>query len=408
MLIDPLKPSPQLIVLALFFLALVGAIGVTWLAALVRFLNRQPLLPDRPLKIVPWGFGSIVMLLVLWLGVQFGVLGVFLSARRAAQPAQPVAAEKDDAGDKNGGRFSARDQVWMMAAISLVLVPLVPMTLRVTSRARREDLGLGRFRLSDAAFGVMGCLIILPVTSVLMILLSRFMKATPHQLMEALKSDSSGTMALLALFSAVVAAPLLEEMLFRGVLFGWLTKLAEPRPVAASVSSPPLPDESAAPVIPPPDDPTNPYLAPDPSLENPYAEQEVPPFEASRLSGWGTLSGLPFAWAMPNVVTSLIFAGLHFQQWPAPIALFPLSLLLGYLYKRTGSLFTSIAMHATFNGINMAFLLLAIWSGAPIGPQPAKPPALKPIPAVVGQMDTNLKGFWIFGEDFPCEEGVDG
>ena len=39
-----------------------------------------------------------------------------------------------------------------------------------------------------------------------------------------------------------------------------------------------------------------------------------------------------------NVVVSLLFAGLHADQWPAPVPLFLLSLVLGWLYLRTGGL----------------------------------------------------------------------
>jgi membrane protease YdiL (CAAX protease family) len=50
---------------------------------------------------------------------------------------------------------------------------------------------------------------------------------------------------------------------------------------------------------------------------------------------------------------------MHLPQWPAPIAIFLLSIALGTVYQRTGSLLASITMHATFNGINTLLLLLA-------------------------------------------------
>ena len=105
-------------------------------------------------------------------------------------------------------------------------------------------------------------------------------------------------------------------------------------------------------------------------------------------------------------MTSLIFAGLHFQQWPAPIALFPLSLMLGYVYQRTGSLFASMAMHATFNGVSMVIALLALWSGVPLGPEPEEPPVLKPAPALIEAVDVNPKDFWISRGNCPWRRPV--
>jgi hypothetical protein len=57
-------------------------------------------------------------------------------------------------------------------------------------------------------------------------------------------------------------------------------------------------------------------------------------------------------------ITSLVFAALHFDQWPAPIALFILSGVIGFVYEPTGSLLSAICMHAAFNGLS-TFLLLS-------------------------------------------------
>src|SRR5690606_35129689 len=49
----------------------------------------------------------------------------------------------------------------------------------------------------------------------------------------------------------------------------------------------------------------------------------------------------------PIVITSLVFAVMHWGQGLAPIPLFFLSLGLGYLYRQTGSLVPSIVVHFT-------------------------------------------------------------
>ena len=284
--IEPLKLTPPLVALVLFLLALLGAIGLTYVAALVRFVKRQPLLPDRPRRIVPWGITSIGILIVLWLGVQYGAVRVFVSVKSAANPVPPVAG-KVEGGKKATARLvTARDQIVLMAVSSLFLIPLVPMSLRATSQARAEDLGLRKFRFSDVAFGVMSCLLLLPVTMSLMVLLALFIKPQQHLVMEALRNDHSGVMAMFALFTAVVAAPILEELFFRGVFLGWLTNLTVGNSSAGTDSgrlgsneSEPIVDFETEP------EPENPYLAPHTSLENPYAEPESSEFADS---GWSS------------------------------------------------------------------------------------------------------------------------
>jgi hypothetical protein len=68
------------------------------------------------------------------------------------------------------------------------------------------------------------------------------------------------------------------------------------------------------------------------------------------------------------VLTSLFFGILHMPQWPAPISIFVLSLALGAVYQRTGSLIAAIFMHATFNGLSTLAAIGAILAsqGAPV------------------------------------------
>jgi membrane protease YdiL (CAAX protease family) len=56
--------------------------------------------------------------------------------------------------------------------------------------------------------------------------------------------------------------------------------------------------------------------------------------------------------------TALLFAMLHTSVWPAPIALLVLALALGWLRERTGGLVAPIVLHGVFNGVSCAMLLL--------------------------------------------------
>jgi hypothetical protein len=69
--------------------------------------------------------------------------------------------------------------------------------------------------------------------------------------------------------------------------------------------------------------------------------------------------------AWPAIVgSSLLFAALHAEAWPAPIPLFVLALFLGYLAHRTTSLVGPIVLHALFNGVSMLFLVVKVFSGS--------------------------------------------
>jgi hypothetical protein len=61
-------------------------------------------------------------------------------------------------------------------------------------------------------------------------------------------------------------------------------------------------------------------------------------------SSWGWLTGA--------VVSSAVFGVAH-AQLDVFLPLFALGLMLAWVYKRTGSLWTSIALHALFNGLSV-------------------------------------------------------
>jgi len=64
-----------------------------------------------------------------------------------------------------------------------------------------------------------------------------------------------------------------------------------------------------------------------------------------------------------TTTSSLLFAVVHAPQWPAPIPLFVLALVIGSVYHRTGSLITAIFMHATFNGFSTLAMFVAVLGG---------------------------------------------
>ena len=127
-----------------------------------------------------------------------------------------------------------------------------------------------------------------------------------HRMLEQMRSAESVAPLVIMLVAAVVAAPLLEEMVFRGLV--------------------------------------------QTSLLNTLGRER--------------------RWLIV-VVASILFAVTHLGAaiWQSLAALTVLSLILGFLYERTGSLWPSILVHAGFNAWNVAIVLSGVLD-TPAGWQP--------------------------------------
>lgn len=65
-----------------------------------------------------------------------------------------------------------------------------------------------------------------------------------------------------------------------------------------------------------------------------------------------------FGWKMSALVSSLLFAAIHFQL-TAFLPIVILGLIFAYLYERSGSIWPAIIMHLTSNAIALSAALLA-------------------------------------------------
>lgn len=115
--------------------------------------------------------------------------------------------------------------------------------------------------------------------------------------------------------TAVVVAPILEEILFRGVLQAWLQRFRR-----ETLQNP------------------NPLIAGGPDL-NPTTD--------------GSAYDKPRIHVSSILITSILFGLAHFSHGPAPYSLFVLSLGLGFVYQRTGNIIACITMHMALNFITM-------------------------------------------------------
>lgn len=132
-------------------------------------------------------------------------------------------------------------------------------------------------------------------------------KPREHQFFSYLRQTPDALLQVLIVFSAVIVAPLFEELLFRGHLQTAL---------GASLAR---------------------RMAHDPPASSPV--------------------GPGPRWAAVGLA-ALLFALVHGVGWMLP-PLMLLGICLGYAYERTGNLWVPIAMHAAFNAVSVALWLLS-------------------------------------------------
>ena len=128
--------------------------------------------------------------------------------------------------------------------------------------------------------------------------------------------ESPGLAIPLAVFAVVLLGPAVEELVFRGAIFGGLYRLFR--------------------------------LVTERGMRSRLAHDEQP-----RSSPWAGR----FALVSAAVLSSVLFASLHFSP-VLVVALFVLALALCETYRRSGSLLAPFVAHATFNSFAVIALIL--------------------------------------------------
>ena len=128
-----------------------------------------------------------------------------------------------------------------------------------------------------------------------------------HPLLESLSTQRSTFSLWLAVFSAVIVAPISEEFMFRGVLFGFFQR-----------------------------------------IERYFTTRIGTPLVSNGIFSRSTRN-LPY---FAILASGLIFGLLHWGHGAAWIPLSLLGMALAYLTHRTGNLLPAIAVHMTLNGFS--------------------------------------------------------
>ena len=310
-----------------------------------RLVRGERVIPFEPRQSVPWDlrYLSAVFVLFFFITPIIGVIVVHSHFGVSLGEQLP----EDSAEVLTWSLASAAIGTLLSGALSVLL-------LKLGARASWFDLGLRANRvLSDIGLGVLAFVVVTPPVYLLHILLSLFY-AKEHPIVEMISDHGTPGLWLWGTVATVIAAPLVEEIIFRLVLQGWLERraierLQAGRPQEEFQTAPDAAEEAEAPDV------SSGEGAPE-STENPYESPAVvtpnPVLEPDRVTIKDRLMIEPIA------ISSFVFAAVHFGHGAAPISLFFLAIALGYLYQRTHRILPCIIVHMLFNSVSMGLLWL--------------------------------------------------
>jgi membrane protease YdiL (CAAX protease family) len=331
----------------LVFACHLSATCVGWFLVSRQLRRHRELLVQELFPTVPWGAGSVLLLVFGWfVAGQISLLFTGIPLQSTPKNQTPPAG------------FLLK----MLASLTwtnAIMAALTPGVLFLTSRANLRDLGLAVPGLRRNLMRGLGAhILVTPVVYAVQFAAVKIWPKNEHPVEQLLQTGVSRSTAALIMISTVVVAPVCEELLFRGLILGWLHKVFRTNAAKVAAEAAPMavsddPDLMARPS----------HVAVDPSILDPAETGEPAGATRPLRLRRGPLAA-PARWrlapVLPNLLTSLAFASLHAAQWPAPVPLFLLSLVLGYLYERTGSLVAPVTLHALLNATSTLAILVHV------------------------------------------------
>jgi membrane protease YdiL (CAAX protease family) len=320
---------------------LVGDSAATRIATFLQSRSippRLPLITLHPRQPVPW---SAIDLLSL--------LGLYVLGSAAAAQAADIHIDETYFQAGSFGMQLTHEELLIAAgtltslAILAIALPLIGFRTGATPR----DFGLSpRDFAGDLRIGLIAFVMLAPPVYAVQGLLVSFWQESKHPLVEMFKEQPSNTFFAIVFVSAAIVAPLFEEMVFRVLLQGFLEKMfAHPHAESQSLDAPQssvteMEDEGLRDV--PPTIGNNPYASPGTINHTPRNDESVEAHEPCHQSSWPSI-----------IISSSIFAALHYTHGPDWVPLFFLALGLGYLYQRTHRLVPVLVVHSLLNALSM-------------------------------------------------------
>lgn len=277
--------------------------AAAWAFLARRWWRSEPLVAYSPRRAVPWRMGDVLIVSVFLIFSSRACPRLCLLAAASAgwiDDAERIAALPDGAVDAEKAAID-----WIAGiAVNLMTIAFALVWILSQTGATLADLGLRREQWrTDMLRGLIAFAAVAAPLYGMQAVLSKLV-IEQHPIVEVLRRHPSSLLYLLSGISAVVIAPLAEEMLFRGVLQGWLETIGGDEQVSADAT------------------------------------------RGQRVNN-GAI-----------VASAAVFAAMHIGHGAAPIPLFFFALVLGYLYERTHRLTASITLHFCLNASSFAALCL--------------------------------------------------
>ena len=327
------------------FLCIGCASVYLWSLAYQRYRNGKTLLPYRPFE-YPFGFLDVGFMFFAWLTAQIAtqLFAVWLFDINIADLASEPASKQVSL-------------IFWMGAGQLVSTLIVMAIFYL----RYHSISIFGLRpkefVRDLWLGLIAFVMVVPWVLLLQSVLTQFIPYE-HLTQDTLMRDAGVLSILATWFTAVLVAPICEEVFFRGVFQGFLQRLT---PISQSTADQrlvggwteghgPAQRSATGEVIERTLD-GNPYQAPG----DDGSGNAIDDTASSSLAGHGF-----FAVHWPIFASALIFALAHAGQGPAPIPLFFFGLALGYIFHRSGSIVICIVLHMMLNAFSMFWFTLQV------------------------------------------------
>lgn len=346
---DPWNEAVKMLICFLMVAAVASPIG--GVARRIARRKGEALLPRPRGWRVPWGgFEVFVAFMVLSLVVPTLVApaldqsGIFRKLYGEDFPRIGSVAQADDEAVQQRLQEAATMRALWTGLVSLPLQIGLLIAFRSalypqwTQSARRSGI-VGSVALAVIAWAVIALVVLVIHFGVMLFFKQLNWVVDDHPLARITAARPLLDRILFAL-QACIAAPMLEEALFRGVLVPWLLG-QKYRTWPVLVCGIALAATSTW------------------SLETgPSRGPTV--FAAGLLVGWVLLNaviGKKRRTVGAIYTSAALFAAVHSNVWPSPIPLFVLGLGLGWLAVRTRGVLVPIIVHGLFNAVSVLFVL---------------------------------------------------
>jgi membrane protease YdiL (CAAX protease family) len=312
----------------LFVMSVVAGSCAGWVLAFRRIKRKQPVLARVQRTPAPWGLLDLLLATVLM--ITFQLVNAFVLTKELG--IDPT---------RGWDRLSLSDLalvLWCEPAVNLVAITIALTAIGLRTKARLSDFGvsLGQVR-QDLWLGTVAFVMLAPLVYGLQRILTIWFPYD-HPLISVLQKHPQPILHAAVFFSAVVAAPIVEEFFYRILWQGWLQAFAGWRSDFVQLV-----------------------------LGNPVAPVPVPDDRHIADSKSGGAAAPPQAFSaevLAILASSALFASMHISQGAAPIPLFVLALGLGYLVARTGRVLPCIVVHVLLNACSLAMLWISPSTGS--------------------------------------------